>query len=297
MVGDTPLPPLLVFNVQMPQYPAAFWGASDGPGQSIVYYFALPEDFDPETFQNRAALGLLQRFVSNGRESDGSPTRERLKMIVRCCNAEEWAAAAPLNSAEYKLLVNYNEKPVLTRPQHFFYVGPNYLEVDMDVHSYAYLARKALNSYHSRLKSVVWENAFVLQGNASEELPEQVLGCGRIYRTDFEGARALNDLGAVSEVHSRAPSALAPESLAFGSAGTSRVASPPAEPAAADAADAAGARLAAAAAGGGSGGDGGGASAAVAVAAAAGVTAARLAAAAEAGVKAAPVAVVAEAGG
>jgi hypothetical protein len=43
MVGDTPLPPLLVFNVQMPQYPAAFWGASDGPGQSIVYYFALPE--------------------------------------------------------------------------------------------------------------------------------------------------------------------------------------------------------------------------------------------------------------
>jgi hypothetical protein len=81
------------------------------------HYTPLSQDFDPETFQNRAALGLLQRFVSNGRESDGSPTRERLKMIVRCCNAEEWAAAAPLNSAEYKLLVNYNEKPVLTRPQ------------------------------------------------------------------------------------------------------------------------------------------------------------------------------------
>lgn len=31
------------------------------------------------------------------------------------------------------------------------------------MHSYAYLARKALTSYHSRLKSVVFENAFVIQ--------------------------------------------------------------------------------------------------------------------------------------
>jgi hypothetical protein len=42
------------------------------------------DDFDPETFENKAALGLLQRFVTNGREVDGSPTRDRLKMIVRC---------------------------------------------------------------------------------------------------------------------------------------------------------------------------------------------------------------------
>lgn len=41
------------------------------------------DDFDPEAFENQAALGLLQRFVSNGREADGSPTRDRLKMIVR----------------------------------------------------------------------------------------------------------------------------------------------------------------------------------------------------------------------
>jgi hypothetical protein len=41
------------------------------------------EDFDPDKFENTAALGLLQRFVSNGREADGSPTRDRLKLIVR----------------------------------------------------------------------------------------------------------------------------------------------------------------------------------------------------------------------
>jgi len=250
MVGDVALPPLLIFNVQLPQYAAGFFGPSDGIGQSIVYYFVLPDDFDPARFENQAALGLLARFVANGRETDGSSTRERLKMIARIANAEEWAVAAPLSATECKLLQNYNEKPVLTRPQvgacrgfgwfgfvlvclagfglvwfglvgcwlerddascslsslsshppirpphppirpptharaqHFFFVGPNYLEVDMDVHSYAFLARKALNSYHSRLRSVVWENAFVLQVGRSLLLRFGV-GGGRILTTRF----------------------------------------------------------------------------------------------------------------
>lgn len=43
-VGGGPevvLPQLLIMNVQLPDYPAPFWGANDGPGQSIVYYFRL----------------------------------------------------------------------------------------------------------------------------------------------------------------------------------------------------------------------------------------------------------------
>jgi hypothetical protein len=81
----------------------------------------------------------------------------------RVANLEKWARVAPLNGTEYKLLLNYNEKPVLTRPQQMFYVGPNYLEVDLDVHSYAFLARKALWGYHDRIATVVWDNGFVIQ--------------------------------------------------------------------------------------------------------------------------------------
>lgn len=56
---------------------ATLFGGNDGPSQSLVYYFALPPGFNPATFENQTALGLLRRFVTNGREADGSPTRDR----------------------------------------------------------------------------------------------------------------------------------------------------------------------------------------------------------------------------
>ena len=55
----------------------------------------------------------------------------------------------------------------------------------MDVHSYAYLARRAFASLIPRLGSVVFENAFVVQGNRAEELPELILACARVARVDF----------------------------------------------------------------------------------------------------------------
>jgi hypothetical protein len=48
-------------------------------------------------------------------------------------------------------------------PPQTFHLGPNYLEVDLDVHNYAFLARKALWSYHDRLPTVVWDMGFVIQ--------------------------------------------------------------------------------------------------------------------------------------
>lgn len=44
-----------------------------------------------------------------------------------------------------------------------------------------------------RLQSVIFENAFVIQGNSPEELPEQVLGAVRMYRLDMMRPRPLRD--------------------------------------------------------------------------------------------------------
>ncbi|KAL3149993.1 hypothetical protein ABBQ38_013349 [Trebouxia sp. C0009 RCD-2024] len=179
------LPPVLVVNLQLPTYPASLFGGQDGQGLSLVYYFTLPEGWEPNDVGNTAALQLLQRFIHDGREQDNSRTRDRLKLIPRVSNLDEWAKEGGLSGAEQRLLHKYNDKPLLTKPQHRFYSGPNYFEMDLDVHAYAYLARKAFSGYLPRLGSVVFENALVIQGNRPEELPEVVLGAARIYRTDF----------------------------------------------------------------------------------------------------------------
>ncbi|KAK9860455.1 hypothetical protein WJX84_011386 [Apatococcus fuscideae] len=182
-------PPFLIINVQLPLKPAALFGKKDEAGSSLVYYFALPEGWEPEQLKNPAALALLQRFILDQNEQDSLPTRTRLKLIPRISNVAEWATTGPLNGAEHRLLDTYNDKPVLTKPQHAFYNGADYFEIDLNIHGYAYVARKAFGVFIPRLPTAVFENAFVIQGNRPEELPELLLGCVKMSYIDFNLAR------------------------------------------------------------------------------------------------------------
>jgi hypothetical protein len=83
--GFPAAPKLLVVHMQVPQYAPSFFGAElDGDGLSMVWYHAI--DYTKVT---TAARGLLQRFLENGVEQDGKPTRDRLKLILRLANVEE----------------------------------------------------------------------------------------------------------------------------------------------------------------------------------------------------------------
>ncbi|GJN35282.1 hypothetical protein PR202_gb24035 [Eleusine coracana subsp. coracana] len=161
------IPSLLVVNIQMPTYPAAmFLGDSDGEGINLVLYFKVNDDFEKHI--SPQFRDSIRRLVNDEIEKvkgfplDSTvPFRERLKILAGLVNPDDMN----LSSAERKLVQAYNEKPVLSRPQHSFYV----------------LFMLSNKCFVDKLNIL----NFFTQAQKQEELPEHVLCSVRLNKVDF----------------------------------------------------------------------------------------------------------------
>lgn len=81
---------------------------------------------------------LVQSWYSNPIQDSAAVFDHVVKRCPPFLGRTSWL----VQLQEQRLLHKYNDKPLLTKPQQHFYSGPDYFEVDLDVHAYAYLARK-----------------------------------------------------------------------------------------------------------------------------------------------------------
>lgn len=185
--GHAHIPPMIIINCGMPSTePSLFSSTDDGPSFVTVFYFVISEDTLRQLKDISTASPAVKLLGEWCRRAENEPSfRGRFKAMCILDEIEKLGLPNPIPA--------YNGKPVLINKSGAFFRRENYIEHSINVHLFAYLAKKALYSIQPKFPNMRLNVGFVIEGRDDDELPECMLGVGKCLYMD--PAKAPDDLG------------------------------------------------------------------------------------------------------
>ena len=185
------VPPIFIVNLQMPsEFPTTiFKTITDGPGWSIVFYFSMSQntcDALNGTIQCSNAINLFAQYCANAPENinhDNSPWKGRFKLVARCQNIDDFGFPS--------FITSYNAKPVLIKNTGTLIRGQDYIEMDINVHSFGSVPKKALQTMLNRFDRMIINAGFCIESLNDSEMPETLFGCATLNQPSTD-AKVVN---------------------------------------------------------------------------------------------------------
>ncbi|GMI28869.1 hypothetical protein TeGR_g14188, partial [Tetraparma gracilis] len=176
--GNAYVPPMIIVSCGMPAFePSLFGGEDDGPSYMAIFYFVIGERMLKELKDLSTAspaVKLLAEWCKRGEHEN------TIKGRFKCCcvldDVDKLGLPAPIPS--------YNGKPVIINKTGAFFRKENHIELTIDVHNFAYLARKGLYSIMPKFPTMKLNVGFVIEGRDDDELPECMMGVGKLCYMD-----------------------------------------------------------------------------------------------------------------
>lgn len=186
------VPTLLIVNTQFPaDYSTSMFGTTkeDGKGWNLVHYFRVKRSTLKELEDMKTASGAVKLFAEYCKEApvsykdSGSNWHGRFKLMSRCENIEEFGLPS--------FITSYNAKPCLIRKTVTLFQGEtehSYLEVDVNVHQFSSMPKKALGILIDKFASMRVSTGFCIESREDAEMPETLLGLSTTYKPDYTKA-------------------------------------------------------------------------------------------------------------
>mmetsp|Transcript_16437 Transcript_16437/g.20529 ORF Transcript_16437/g.20529 Transcript_16437/m.20529 type:complete len:329 (+) Transcript_16437:135-1121(+) len=177
--GHPYVPPMIVLNCNLPcEEPDMLKTSSDGPTYIAVIYLVISPSTLEELMDLETASPAVKLFAEWCEKSEtDADFRGRFKAMCVLDDVDKLGLPS--------FITGYNGKPTLITKSGNFTRYPNYIEMSINVHMFAYLAKKGLYTLHKKFPTFVLNVGFTIEARDDSQMPEVLLGGCRVLNLDL----------------------------------------------------------------------------------------------------------------